>query len=113
MRGGGRARGKKWTLGTWEEGRPLFNWRGDPTRNLLGGGRCACFLLVLAARSGARGCLSVRGGGVLVWVKVARGERGQVICACLVFSGLVAVGEQPSVVLGVAESLVKLGIVEW
>jgi len=45
-------------------------------------------------------------------VKVAWGKRGHVICASPVFSGLVAVGEQPSVLLGVAESPAKLGVVE-
>ena len=113
VRGGGLARSKKSTLGTWEGGRLLFNWGGDPTPNLLGGGRFAWFFLVLAARSGARGCLSVGGGGVVAWVKVAWYERGHVICASPVFSGLVAVGAQPSVLLGAAESLAKLGVVEW
>ena len=51
MRGGGLAKGKRSTLGTWEGGGPLFNWGGDPTGNLLEGGRFACFPFVLAARS--------------------------------------------------------------
>jgi len=55
VRGGGLGRSNKSTLGTWEGRGPLFNWLGYPTRNLLGGGRFACVLLVLAARSGARG----------------------------------------------------------
>jgi len=44
---------------------------------------------------------------------VAGGERGQVISTSPVFAGLVAVGEQPSVFLGVTQSLVKLGVVKW
>jgi len=49
VRGGGLARGKEMALGTWEGGRPLFNRRGDRTRNLVGGGLLADFFLVLAA----------------------------------------------------------------
>jgi len=44
---------------------------------------------------------------------VAEGERGHVICTSPVFTGFVVVGEQPSVLLGVAETLAKLGVVEW
>ena len=44
---------------------------------------------------------------------MAGGERGQIICTSPVFAGLVAVGEQPRVLLGVAESLAKLGVVKW
>jgi len=57
--------------------------------------------------------MSIGGCGVNLRVKVARGERGHVICASPVFAGLVAVVEQPSVLLGVAESLPKLGVVAW
>jgi len=111
--GWGLTRGKKTALITWEEARPLFNRRGDRTRNLLGGGLFACFLFVLSARAGARGCLSIGGGGVIVGVEVAEGKGGQVICASPVFPGFVAVGVSPSVLFGVTESLAKLGIVEW
>jgi len=45
--GGGLARGKESTLGTWEGGRPVFNRRGDRTHKLLGGGLLADFHLVL------------------------------------------------------------------
>jgi len=113
VRGGGLAKGQRSTLGTWEGGGPLFNWGGDPTRNLLEGGRFACFLFVLAARSSARGCLSLAGGGVVLRVKVAWGERGQVLCASPIFSSLVYVVEQPSVLFAVAEWLAKPGVVEW
>jgi len=68
VRGRGLVGCKKPALGTWEGGRPLFNWGGDPTRNLLGGGRFACFLFVLAALSGARGCWSIGGRGVVGWL---------------------------------------------
>jgi len=44
---------------------------------------------------------------------VAGGERGHVICTSPVFAGLVAEGEHPSVLLGVTESLAKLGVVKW
>jgi len=44
---------------------------------------------------------------------VAGGERGQVVCTSPVFASLVAVGEQASIFLGVAESLAKLGVVKW
>jgi len=50
VRGGGLARGKELTLGTWEGGRPLLNRRGYRTRNLLGGGLLAGFVLVLTAQ---------------------------------------------------------------
>ena len=43
---------------------------------------------------------------------MAGGKRGQVICATPVLSGLVAMGKQPTVLLGVAESLAELGVVE-
>ena len=56
------------TLGTWEGGRHHFKRRGDRTRNLLEGGLLADFLLVLATQAGARGSLSIGGGGVVVWV---------------------------------------------
>jgi len=98
-------------LGTWEGRRPLLNGGGDPTHNLLGGGRFACFLFVLAARSGASGCLSVGGGWVVVWVNVASCETGHIICTSSVFSGLLAVGEQPSILFGVSQRLAKLGVV--
>ena len=49
MRGRGLARGEESTLGTGEGGRSLLKRRGDHTRNLLGGGLLADFLLVLAA----------------------------------------------------------------
>jgi len=68
VRGRGLARGKKVTLGTWEGGRPLFNRRGDHTRNLLGGGLFAGFLFVHGARAGARGSLSIGGEGFVVGV---------------------------------------------
>ena len=113
MRGGGLARSEETALGTWEGGRLHFNWGGDLTPNLLGGGRFACFLPVHVASSGARGCLSVGGGEVVVRVMVAGGESGHARCASHVFSGLVAVGEQPSVLLGVSESLAKLDVIEW
>jgi len=113
VRGGGLASSKESALGTLEGGRPLFTWRGDPTRDLLRGGRLACLLLVLAAQAGARGSLSIGGGGDVFWLEVAGGEGGNVICASSVFPSLVAVGEQPHVPLGVAESLAKLGVVEW
>ena len=110
MWGGGLTRGKKATLSTWEGGRALFNRRGDRTHDLLGGGLFADFVFVPCARAGARGCLSIGGEGVLVWVEVAWGERGHIICSSLVFSGLVAVRVQPSVLLALTESLAKLGI---
>jgi len=53
VRGGGLPRSKKGTLGTWEGGRPLFNWRGDRTCNLLGGRVFANFLFFLATRASA------------------------------------------------------------
>ena len=43
---------------------------------------------------------------------MAGGEGGYVICASPVFSGLVAVWVQPSILLGVAERLAKLSVVE-
>jgi len=55
------------TLGTWEGGRHHFKRRGDRTRNLLEGGLLADFILVLATQAGARGSLSIGGGGVVVW----------------------------------------------
>ena len=51
VRGGGLARSKEASLGTWKGGRPLFNRRGRPTRNLLGGRRLPSFAFALAARA--------------------------------------------------------------
>jgi len=68
VRGKGLVRSKEATLATREGERPHINMRGYHTRNLLEGGLLGCFLLVLAARSGARGTLLIGGGGVVVWV---------------------------------------------
>ena len=51
VRGGGLARSKKASLGTWKGGRPLFNRRGRPTSNKLGGRRLPSFAFALAARA--------------------------------------------------------------
>jgi len=51
VRGRGLARGKEASLGTWKGGRPLFNRRGRPTRNKLGGRRLPSFAFALAARA--------------------------------------------------------------
>ena len=112
MRSRRLASGKKGTLGTWGGGRPLFHRRGDLTCNLLGRGLLAGFLFVLAARAGARGSLRIEGGGGFVWVWVAGGEGGHVICISPVVSGLVAMGIQPRVLFRVTEGLAKLYIIE-
>ena len=51
VRGRGLARSKEASLGTWEGGRPLFNRRGDRTRDLLGGRRLPSFAFALATRA--------------------------------------------------------------
>ena len=43
---------------------------------------------------------------------MAWGERGHIICASPVLAGLPAVGAESGVLLGVAESLAKLGVVK-
>jgi len=45
-------------------------------------------------------------------VNVAWGETGYIICTSSVFSGLVAVGDQSSVLFGVSQRLAKLGVEE-
>ena len=44
---------------------------------------------------------------------MARGERGHGECTSPVFTCLVAVGVQPSILLGIPKSLAKLSVVQW
>jgi len=114
VRGRGLTRSKERSLGTWEGRGPLFNRRGRHARNLLGGRRLPSFVLALAAHARARGSLRVGGGerGDIVWVEVAGREGVEVVPPLPVLAGLVQVGEQLGVLLGVTESLAKSCIVE-
>ena len=51
VRGRGLVRSKEGALGTWKGGRPLFDWRGDRARDLLGGRRLPSFPFALASRA--------------------------------------------------------------
>ena len=51
VRGRGLPRSKEASLGTWKGGRPVFNRRGRPTRNKLGGRMLPSFAFALAARA--------------------------------------------------------------
>jgi len=111
VRGWGLARSKEASLGTWEGGGPLFNWRGSHPHNLLGGRRLPSFVLALAPRAGTRGSLRVGGGDDIVWVEVARREGVEVVLPLPKLARFVGVGEQLGVLLGVPESLAKSCVV--
>jgi len=89
VRGRGLARGEKVLLGSREGGRPHFNQSAHRTRNLLGRGLFANFGFGLATIAGARGSLSVGGGGVVFWMPVAEGKGCNIVRAPPVFSGLI------------------------
>ena len=57
--------------------------------------------------------MRIGGGGVDVRVEVAWGEGVEVVPPLPEFPGLVSVGIEPGVLLGVPERLAKPRIVEW